>query len=155
MDIPRGVKTRPLCAPLAVCLINWDFSNCCNILRMMEPELFLNSAGMYPLAFKPPYLVRSFSVPIGPNLAMFLKMAAERIYHQSGLSGTRSRFTPVLTNLLQLGGETALFFLSSSAALLINSEGFTSRIWVIACWDSGVFIKFLGLGKIQGTEIFI
>src|SRR3989338_3054173 len=42
------------------------FSACCKLNRIIFPAPFLNSGGLWPLSFLPPYLVRSLSTPTIP-----------------------------------------------------------------------------------------
>ncbi len=82
-EVPFGVNTRPLRPFFSTCFMRPDFSSCWRIVRMCDPDALYMRPGLWPLFFLPPYLVLSFSVPMGPSFATDRRMAADLMYHQS------------------------------------------------------------------------
>jgi len=100
--------------PWLVMVLPWFFvvsirpaaSSCCRIFLMLAPLPFLVCSRMAPLRCLPPYSARSLSMPIGPCMYVFLSMDAARVNHQSGSSGWRLVWLPVLATVAHGWGWT-------------------------------------------------
>jgi len=84
--LPWLVMVLPL---VFVVSISPAASSCCRIFLMLAPLPFLVCSRLTPFLWRPPYSARSFSMPIGPCMYVFLSMDAARVNHQSGSSGWR------------------------------------------------------------------
>src|SRR3989344_4302556 len=83
--LPWSVSFLPGFLPLTFSSKPAD-SACCRITLIIFPPLFLNSGGLAPLSFLPPYLVLNLSTPTTLFIYICLRMLAVLLCQKSSSS---------------------------------------------------------------------